>query len=452
MSTHVTTQLSAFTLSAQIFFPPIDPYVASAGYNMLVQVVYTRIVRYLNDTWMAELAPVSVSAAQLLSAAKSSTGASFTSSFLKNVQDGSISGGQIGINCQLSIISVNPGAAGQISIAVGARFSGYSFSVEGEGPYVTIKQTPLGDFGPLVLQMTANISADTDTVHAIATINADMAHASVYINAAESSADAMWLSGTSVGKTIVANIQNALASSGAIEVMPPLSPFGDLNGKNVFETFLVDVFPTNNPLNAAAGLSVGFRLRNAAVASPNEVQSIAGFDQYGTIMDEWTVARVLEQRWPQGYLQYFTYSGTTTVDLNDGNGPQDVEIWGSLNLNSLDSVTIAAGQSTNGEFDYIDLSGGCTVTIDKIKTLKDGKEQSLQNNNSYTSNWSFAAGVSPNPPAPTTPLPPSEKAFVDFTSQKTVKYIARPLRGVTQVVTTGTLDGVAGYLYATGHF
>jgi hypothetical protein len=435
-----------------MFLPPVDPYVASAGYNMLVQVVYTRIVRYLNDRWIAQQAPVNVNAAQLLSAIKSSTGASFASPFLKGVQSGSISGSQVGVTCQLSVFSVNPGTAGQISIGVSALFSGYSFSTEGEGAFLTIKQTSLGDFGPLVLQLTCNVSANADTVHAIATISADVAGGSIYVNGAESSSDALWLAGTSVGKTIVANIQKALASASTIEVMPPLSPFGDLNGSNVFETFLVDVFPTNNPSNAAAGLSIGFRLRSTAVASPAEVQSIAGFDEYGTIMDEWTVARVLQQRWPQGYLQYFTYSGTTTVDLNDGNGPQDVEIWGSLDLTSLDSVTISAGQSANGEFDYIDLSGGCTVTIDKIKTLRNGQEQSLQKDNSFTSNWSFAAGVSPNPPAPTTPLPPSEKAFIDFSSQKTIKYLARPLRGVTQVVTTGSLDGVAGYIYATGHF
>jgi hypothetical protein len=437
---------------AQVFFPPIDPYVAAAGYNMLVQVVYTRIVRYLNDTLISQLSDVYVNGTQLLAAVKAATATTFVSPWLKSVQDGTAPTGSVGVKCQLSVFAVNPGTAGQISISVSAIFSGYIFSAEGLQPYIIIKETPLGDFGPLILQLLAPISANPDAANATATITADFADASVLINETASSSDALWFAGTTVGQTIVNEIKEQLTAASTIELIPPLSPFGDLTGSNVFDTFLVDVFPTTNPPNYAEGLSIGFRLRSGAVASPNEVQSVAGLDEYGTVMDEYTVAQVLKDRWPQGYLQKLNFSGTTTVDLNDGNGPQPVEMWGTLALTSLDSVTIATGQSAGGEFDFIDLSGACTVTINQLKTLDNGQVQSVQKNNSFQSNWSFGAGVSPSPPVPTTPLPPAEQSFIDTASKRSVQYLARPLRGVTQTVTTSSLDGVAGFLYATGHF
>ena len=438
-------------ISARLFLPPVDPYVASAGFNMLVQVTFARIARYLSDTWIAQES-IGVNAKQLIAAVQAAKSTTFTSPFLKSVNSGSTNNLQIGVTCDLSVFAVSPGSTGEVTIRVRAMFSGFSFTVQGIKPYEQIKTTPLGEFGPLVLQFDAPLSVDLDAAHAIATITAKIAGAAFAIDQSESSSEAEWLALTDAGKAIVSDIQQTVASAGTVSLTPPISPFGDLSGSNVFETFLADAFPTQNPSFAAAGLSVGFRLRNAAVATPADVQSIAGFDDYGTILDEWTMARVLESRWPQGYLKSFDYTGTIKADLGDGKGAQDVQMWGSLTLKSLDDVTIEPGQSANADDDYLDLSGACTVTIDKVKTLSDGHEQVLQKDNSFDSNWSFAAGVSPNPTAATKQAPASEQAFIDTASKKTVKYLARPFRGVAQTVSTGSLDGAAGFIYSTGRF
>jgi hypothetical protein len=454
MPFNIPVQLAPPDLAVTMNLPPVDPYVASAGYNMLVQLTYRRIARYVDDTWQPEHLAVSVNATAVLAAVRAASGTSFVSDWLKSVQSGPPTAtSQVAIQCRLAIHGVAPETTGRIAMRLNAMFAVVAFSTEGEGPWLKVNETPLGEFGPIVILAVAPMFANPDPTHAVATVTADLGAAVVSVDQAASSADGLWLSGTSVGKSIVTEIGQVIRGAGAIDLMPPLSPFGVLAGSNVFETFQVDVFPTTNPANAAAGLSVGFRLREASVASAPDVQSVAGFDDYGTIMDQWTLARVLQHRWAHGgFLKHLGYSGAGTVDLGDGHGAQDVQIWGAVDLNSLDQVTIVTDHELDRELDFIDLSGSCQVTIDKIKTLSDGKEQSLDHDNTFQSDWSFAAGIDPNPPPPTGPMAVAAQAFIDFASKATIQYLARPWRGVTQKVTTGVLDGVAGFLYATGRF
>jgi hypothetical protein len=453
MPVQVQIQAPPPLVAATLRLPPVDPYIAAAGYNMLVEVTFQRIARYVDDVWQPEQLLVSVNAPAVMAAARAASGTTFESPWLRAVQGGAYSSSaQVAIQCRLTVGRIGAGGEGQVAIGVLASFSAYSVSIEGLGNWVKIDQTLLGEFGPLLFQVLAPLSATPDAAHALATVAADLAGATISVDQA-SSPDALWLAGTGVGQGIVAAATQAIRARGTIDLMPPLSPFGPVGGANVFEVFQVDAFPTANPPNAAAGLSVGFRLRAASAVSPAEVQSIAGFDHYGTILDAWTVARVVEWRWAHGaFVQDLTYAGTTTVDLGDGSGPQDVEMWGAVQLATLDGVAIVVDHALDRELDYLELSGKCQVTVDKVKTLKDGKEQSLTKDNSFPSGWSFAAGASPSPPPPTAPVSASEQAFVDQASRGAIQYLARPLRGVTQTVVSAALDGVAGFLYATGRF
>ena len=450
---YVTELVPSERVRATFSLPPVDPYVAVAGYNMLVQVTYRRVARYASDTWLDELF-VPVNASGVLTAVKAATNMSFASGWLKAVQGGTAPTTSVSIDCNLSIIRIGSGAdSGHLSITMGATFSGAEVSISGVNPYIHIKQTPLGAFGPLVFEVTAPLVTSTDQAHATATVSADLANSTLSIDQQSSTPDALWFSGTQPGKAVFAAIVGAVQGAGSVDLFPPLSPFGAMTGSNVFETFEADVFPTANPPYAAAGLSVGFQLRTASVGSPADVQSIEGFDDYGTIMDQWTVERVLENRWAHGgFLQALAYDATGKIDLQDGNGPQDVELWGTVDLTSLDQVTIETGQSDDGELDVLNLGGSCEITIDQIKTLGNGDEQTLDKDNTFPSDWSFAAGIYTSQHTPTQPIPPAAQAFIDYASSKTIQYLARPLRGVTQTVTTAALDGVAGYLYATGRF
>jgi len=453
VDSYVAEVTASERLLATLSFPPVDPYVAVAGYNMLVQVTYRRMARYASDTWLVGLY-VPVNASAVLTAVKAATKTTFTSAFLTSVQGGTAPSTSVGIECELTIIRISAGAkSGQVAITMGATFSGAEVTVTVVQPYIQIKKQPLGDFGPLVFDVVAPLITTADQTHATATVSADLANAAVSIDKQASTSDALWFSGTQPGNTVCAAITGAVQAAGSVALFPPLSPFGRMAGSDVFEAFAVETFPTANPPNAAAGLSVGFQLRSTSVGSPTAVQSIAGFDDYGTILDQWTVARVLEYRWARGgFLESLAYDATGKIDLQDGNGPQDVELWGTVDLTSLDQVTIETGQSDNGELDVINLGGACNITIDKIKTLGNGDEQSLDKDNTFQSDWSFAAGIYTSQHSPTQPIPAAAQAFIDYASKTTMQYLARPFQGVTETVTTATLDGVAGYLYATGRF
>jgi hypothetical protein len=158
------------------------------------------------------------------------------------------------------------------------------------------------------------------------------------------------------------DVINVLAGKFQFRLVPSLSLLGlepiNSKGVNMLE-FQVDAI-------ALAGedfpvLAVGFNLKTACAGSPDHIQQFIGSFDFGTITDEFTIETLFKHKWGLPGRFSRTIPVSAPIHANVNNQGVDVTLDGTLQLNTLDVVTIDSDANTRT--DVLSIQGTATVTV-----------------------------------------------------------------------------------------
>lgn len=179
----------------------------------------------------------------------------------------------------------------------------------------------------------------------------------------------------------------------------PLSPTVSLVGQNPYGVlvpevtdFEVERFAVNGPSGLQA-LAIGFDVMPGCHGIAEDVKHFIGPNAYGLISDEIVVSKVFQHKWNLGGFD--RAMGTTSrvqgqVERDGEQRMEDVEVYGVLALQSLDTVSIETDSNTR--IDNIFLIGQARLTATSVKLLTDGRTATAEDAGLNTP-WDFGWGV-----------------------------------------------------------
>lgn len=226
------------------------------------------------------------------------------------------------------------------------------------------------------------------------------------------------------GTTISESIQNVFANTAEFHLVPPLSLLGQepYNSQGVsVPNFQVDVVALAG--EAFPVLAVGFNLKTGCSGSLDHIQQFIGSFDFGSIIDEFTVETMFKHKWalPGKFERTLPLSAPLTVTVN--NQAMDVTLEGTLQLNTLDVVSIEPDANTRT--DVLSLQGTSTVTAKDVVT-QDGTHigpDQVDFGPPQDFPWSFRSTLKINVPFDSRP---GLRAFETKAYNDAFNFIARP--------------------------